>query len=133
MATLEDSIYAYLLSQSAITAYVADRIYFAETAAAETQDYIRYAVVIPSNRPVSFSDTTTAQPVVQFDVFSQSKGNALAIANLLVTALHGFSGTLGTGGNTVTTSTADGPVVIADESAPGWYHGIVDWRVEYTR
>lgn len=133
MATLEDSIYTYLLSQSSITAYVGDRIYFVDSEQDETQDYIRYGVVVPSNSPVSFSDTTTAQPLVQFDVFSQSKANALTIANLLVTALHGFSGTLGVGGNTVTTSTADGPVVIADESAPGWYHGIVDWRVEYTR
>lgn len=133
MATLENSIYTYLLAQSSLTAYVGDRIFWPAKDPEVTEDYICYQVAIASNPSTAFGDTTTGNPLVQFDVYSMDPGRALAIGNLLVTLLHGFSGALGTGGNTVTLSSADGPMVFPDDSAEGWYHGVVDWRTEYTR
>lgn len=135
MATIEDSINTYLLTQSSITAYVGSRIYCIDADQDETQDYIRYQMVIPSNEPYSFGDTNTAQPRFQFDVFSKSKANCLAIGNLLVTALNRFIGTLAVG-TIVIFSTANGPMVTRDTSSEewnGWYHGVVEWKPEYER
>lgn len=132
MATLEDSIYSYLLTQPSITAYVGDRIYFVESEQDEVQDYIRYSIVIPSNEPYSFGTYNTARPRVQFDIFSVSKANCLAIGNYLASALNRFQGTLATGCNVIF-SRAAGPMVTRDASDETWYHGVVDWVVEYER
>jgi hypothetical protein len=136
MANIETSIYTYLLTQTAITAYVGTDIFPIDADTPPETDYIRFNVVVPRNDSVEFGDKTSAQPMIQFDVFSKRADNALAISNLLVTAFHGFSGSLGSGLNTVTTSSARGPMVIRDTSTAewnGWYHGIVEWEVEYTR
>lgn len=132
MATLEGALYTYLAADSGIAAYVGTDIYaFAAPDMIET-DFIRYQIVVPSNTPQAFGDVTTAQPTLQIDIFSKDSSRALAIGNLVVTALHGFDGTLATG-ITVTTSTARGPMVMRDTSDEQWYHGIVEWDVEYTR
>ena len=131
MATLEGSLYTYLTTNSGIAAFVGTDIYpFAAPDLIET-DYIRYQIIAPSNIPQEFGDVTTAQPTVQIDIFSKDASNALDIGNLIVTALHGFDGSLS--GVNVTTSIARGPMVIRDSSDEQWYHGIVEWTVEYTR
>jgi hypothetical protein len=131
MATIENALYNFITSQNSIAAYVGTDVYpFAAPDLLET-DFIRYQIITPSNDPVEFSDKVTAQPTIQIDVFSKSAANCLAIGNLLVTALHGFKGTLDTG-LVVTTSFADGPMVMRDADEQ-WYHGIIYWEVEYTR
>jgi hypothetical protein len=132
MATLEDALYTFLTTNSGIAALVGADVYmFAAPDLIET-DFIRYQIVVPSNTPQEFGDTTTAQPTVQIDIFSKDASHALDIGNLVLAALHGFDGSLATG-ITVTTSTARGPMVMRDTSDEQWYHGIVEWDVEYTR
>jgi len=132
--TLEDALTTYLLTQTSITAYTSD-IFFIDSMQDLQTDYIRFYVTGPRNDMMGFGDRTRAQPVVQLDVFSTSEVNALAICNAIFVALHGYQGTLATG-LTVVTSSASGPMVIRDTSAQewnGWYHGIVNWNVEYIR
>ena len=132
MATIEDAINTYLLTQSTITAYVGNDIYHCAIQENLETDYIRYQMIIASNDPVEFADKTTAQPTFQFDIFSKNDSSALAIGNALVTALHGFSGSLATGINVVT-SMARGPLIMRDGTDEQWYHGIVEWNPEYAR
>ena len=132
MATLEGALYTYLAADSGIAAYVGTDIYLFAAPDLIDTDFIRYQIIAPSNIPQEFGDVTTAQPTVQLDVFSKDASRALSIGNLIVTALHGFDGTLATG-IVVTTSMARGPMVMRDTSDEQWYHGIVEWTVEYTR
>jgi len=132
MATLEDELGTKLAATSTITSYVGSDIYFCDRAELLETDNIRYQIISPSNDPVEFGDTYTAQPTVQIDAFSKDASRALAIGNAVVSALHGFRGTLATS-IVVTLSTADGPIVSKDASDEQWYHAIVYWTVEYTR
>jgi hypothetical protein len=135
MATIEDAISTFVLTQTAITAYIGNDVYFGALPSGYeelTTDYIVYFMVSPDNTPASFGDTTTARPRFQFGIFSKNATSAIAIGNLLVTALHGFRGTLASG-IVVLTSFASGPEVNRDTSDEQWYHGIVEWEVEYTR
>ncbi|MGV0982625.1 MAG: hypothetical protein ACOYB0_09710 [Polynucleobacter sp.] len=135
MATIEDAINTWILTQSSITAYVGTNIFHCALTPAEQgcqTDYIRYQMVIPSNEPYAFADTNTAQPMFQFDIFSKNDANCIAIGNLLATALNRFSGTLATG-LTVIHSIAAGPMVRRDSSDDEWFMGVVEWTPEYER
>lgn len=131
MATLESELYTKLTTTAAIAAYVGTDVYFCAAPDLLETDFIRYQIASPSNEPVEFSDTYTAQPTVQIDVFSKDASRVLALGNLIVTALHGFKGTLASS-IIVTTSQADGPMIMRDADEQ-WYHGIIYWEVEYTR
>lgn len=131
MAYIEDSINTWLLTQTAITAYIGSDIYHAAVADSLETDHIRYQSIVPSNEPYAFGTYDTAQPQIQFDIFSKNDSNCLAIGNLLATALNRFTGTMGS--NNVIFSTASGPVVMRDTSNEQWYHGIVYWNPEYER
>jgi hypothetical protein len=132
MATIEGALYTFLTTNSGIAAFVGTDIYPFSAPDLIDTDFIRYQVVSPSNIPQAFGDVTTAQPTIQIDIFSKDSSHALDIGNLVVTALHGFDGSLATGIN-VTVSTARGPRVTRDSSDEQWFHGIVEWEVEYTR
>jgi hypothetical protein len=135
MATIEDAINTWMLTQTAITAYVGTNIFHCALTPAEQgceTDYIRYQMVIPSNEPYAFTDSNTAQPMFQFDIFSKNDASCIAIGNLLATALNRFVGTLASG-LVVIFSTAAGPMVIRDPSDEEWFHGIVEWTPEYER
>jgi hypothetical protein len=133
MATLEGSIYTYLAAHSAISAYVGMDIYHGAAPDLIETDFIRYQVIVPSNEPYAFGTTDTAQPEVQFDIFSKSDANCIAIGNLLATALNRFTGAVGTSGNNVIFSRSSGPMVMRDASDEQWWHGIVYWTPEYER
>lgn len=132
MATIEGSIYTYLTAQSSITAYVGLDIYHGAAPDLLETDFIRYQVIVPSNEPYAFGTTDVAQPEIQFDVFSKSDANCIAIGNLLATALNRFTGAVGTGGNNVIFARASGPMVMRDQDEQ-WWHGIVYWSPEYER
>jgi len=135
MATIEDAINTFLLTQTAITAYVGADIYHCALPPDRSSlatDYIRYQMVIPSNEPYAFGDTDTAQPMFQFDIFSKNDASCIAIGNLLATALNRYSGALATG-LTVIYSVAAGPMVMRDTSDEDWYHGVIEWTPEYER
>lgn len=131
MPTIEDAINTYLLTQTAITAYVGANIFHCSAPNNLEEDFIRYQTIDAENIPIEFGDKKTAQPLIQFDVFSKNDSNALAISYALVDALHGFSGSLATG-LSVIISTVTGPRVIRDQNEE-WFHGIIEWKVEYTR
>jgi len=133
MATIEASINTYLAAQSSITAYVGTDIYHGAAPDLIETDFIRYQLIMPSNEPYAFGTTDTAQPEIQFDVFSKSDTNCIAIGNLLASALNRFSGAVGTSGNNVISSIASGPMVMRDETDEQWWHGIVYWTPEYER
>jgi hypothetical protein len=127
-------INAYL-SQSIydISAYVGTDIYLGALPDGIVSDCIRYQIVSPSNEPYAFGSTNCAQPRIQFDIFSKSAANALAIGNFLATAFNRFQGAVGYAGNNVIFSTASGPMVMRDTSDEQWWHGVVFWNPEYER
>jgi Na+-driven multidrug efflux pump len=129
--TIEDAIYTWMLTQTGITAYVGTDIYFGSTAEGLESDHIRYQLVSPSNEPYSFGTTNTAQPDIQFDIFSKNAASCIAIGNLLATALNRFTGAL-TSELNVIFSTASGPQVRRDADEQ-WWHGMVFWTPEYER
>lgn len=129
--TIEDAIYEWLLTQADITAYVGRDIFFGSTAEGLESDHIRYQLVSPSNEPYSFGTTDTAQPDIQFDIFSKSDLNCTEIGTLLATALNRFTGAL-TAELNVIFSTASGPQVMRDQDEQ-WWHGMVFWAPEYER
>lgn len=133
MAYIEDSIKTYILEQSTITAYIGDNVYHAARPDGLEVDYITYEMITPSNEPYAFANTDTAQPWFQFSIFSKNDSRAIAIGNLLVTALNRYSGALGTGGNTIIFGPARGPQVTRDRSDEQWFMGIVEWEPEYER
>lgn len=133
MATLETAIKTWLLTQSAITAYVGSDVYHAARPEGLETDYICYEIIYPSNNPYCFGTTNTAQPVVQFDIFSKNDTSCHTIGNALVTALMFFEGTLDTGLNVISTLDTKGPMVTRDRSDEQWFHGIVEWQPEYER
>ena len=130
MAYVEDALNTFLLTQTAITAYVGTDIFHTERPDELQSDFITYQVVTTSNDPLAFSVTDTAQPSIQIDVFSKNNANAIAIGNLLVTALNGLTSMTGL---TLIQSRAQGPEVSRDPDDEQWYHGIVIWDVEYVR
>lgn len=132
MATIEDSINTYILAQSSITAYVGIDIYHCAAPDGIETDFIRYQVISPANDPYAFGNTNTAQPEIQFDIFSKNDASCLAIGNLLATALNRFSGSMGSSQSNVIYSTASGPMIMRDVDEQ-WYHGIVYWTPEYER
>jgi hypothetical protein len=132
MATLESAIYNWAITKTTLTAYVGLDIYpFAAPDLIET-DYIRYQLITISNEPWSFTSHHSAQPMVQFDIFSKDASRALACGNVLADLLNRFQGSLDTG-LTVHFSKASGPMVLRDPSDEQWYHAIVEWEVEYER
>ena len=132
MATLEDAINTYILTQSAITAYVGTDVFFGAGGELLESDYIRYVMISPSNEPYAFGTTDTAQPTMQFDIFSKDDSRCTEIGTLLATVLNRFQGTLATGLNVIN-SAASGPMVIRDPRDEQWWHGIVYWTPEYER
>jgi len=131
MATIEDAINTWMLTQTAITAYIGGDVYFGSVAEGLETDHIRYQMTTPSNEPYAFGTTDTAQPEFQFDIFSKNATSCIAIGNLLATALNRFTGSLATGLNVIY-SVAAGPRVIRDTDEQ-WWHGIVSWVPEYER
>jgi hypothetical protein len=133
MATIEDSIYTYLGSIAAITAYVGQDIFHCARPKGLETDYITYEMVTPSNEPYAFGNTNTAQPWFQFSIFSKNDARCIAIGNLVVDALNRFSGSMGYLSNTVINGIARGPQVSRDRTDERWYMGIVEWEPEYER
>jgi len=131
MATIEAAINTWMLTQTAITAYIGSDVYYGAAPDELDTDHIRYQLVTPSNEPYSFSSTNTAQPEIQFDIFSKNASSCVAIGNLLATALNRFTGALTTDLNVIF-SVASGPRVVRDQDEQ-WWHGMVYWTPEYER
>lgn len=128
---IEEAINTWLLTQTQITAYIGADIYFLAAPDLLESDFIRYQIVAPSNEPYSFVSSNTAQPDIQFDIFSKYDTRCVEIGTLLATALNRLTGSFG--GMNIIFSTASGPMVERDLSNEQWWHGIVYWTPEYER
>jgi len=92
---IEQALRIYILAQSAITAYIGDRLYFVRAPQNAEKPYIVFFKVTGPRLHSHDGASGLANPRFQFSVFSDKYSVAKKICAALQAALDGYSGTMG--------------------------------------
>ena len=89
--TIEEALLTYLRAYAPLTALVGQKIYFMEAVQSVSPDYVVF-YKISGNR---LHDLPFASPLIQISYYSENEWDAQAGAEVIVGAIKGFSGDMG--------------------------------------
>jgi len=95
---IETALITYLLAQTAIKAYVGDRIEFGRAKQSVTKPYIVITKVSSPGSHTQDGPVAIGNPHYQITSYSQAYGEAHETAALVKAALDGYQGTMGGAG-----------------------------------
>jgi len=129
--TLMQGIQVYLKTVAALKTYISDRIYWLSAPDGTADPYITYHGVTQDNTGAEIGEDKDSVALVQFDIWSTNQYKALNIANVLITTLQEYSGSLD--GINVLKATTSGPIQTRDPDFDHMFHFIVDVDFNFYR
>ena len=91
MATVEEALLTYLRAHTPLTAKVGSKIFFLEATQDTAPDYVVFFKIAGSR----LHDIPFASPLLQVSYFSENEWDAVTGAEIIVSAIKGFSGYMG--------------------------------------
>jgi len=110
--SIEQALYVYLTSSTALTTLVGNRVYLAKAEVDSARPYVVFTTVSDVHAPFAFGEANSGQPRVQFSVFHSNRYSALSIAHTIRKRLRFYSGSMD--GMTVHSLTVGGTLLMAD-------------------
>jgi hypothetical protein len=102
VSVLEKAFAQHLIDHAGVGAEVADRIYFQVAPSQAARPYITYQWISGDHVHHLGGASKVGRSVLQVNAWSDVMEDALATAEAVRDALDGYTGTLGSGGNTAT-------------------------------
>jgi len=111
-SNIEQALYVYVSSSTAVADKVGKRIYLAKAETGTARPYVVYQTISDPHMPFAFGQPYSGQPRVQFSVFDDDRYNALTVAHVIRKRLRFYQGAMD--GITVHNLTVGGTVLLPE-------------------